>query len=310
MLPDFLILGLPRTGTTSMHLALKKHPGICIPLEKETWFFNGNYHKGVKWYEERFWHCPSNSKVGEVSTTIFLQDDFAQRLKKVIPHSKLIVLLRDPIERGYSHYLHNVRIGFEKLDFKQALECEPAKIAERPHVYNLYGYSGIGANYKKNIEQLFSIFPKKQIRVFLLEEFEQSGQKTLSFLFDFIGVNHSVDNFPRVHVARVPRNRRLQKLLDIPYNFFYRAHKKYSTANLIPLSLERRFRHLRANMVSILRAISESGQRKINKPPIPSETRKNMENFYNRKLCGLDLLIGKELSNYWPWFSEGSLPNR
>ena len=109
-LPDFLIVGAQKAGTTSCYLYLREHPQIQMYCPKEVQFFSFNYHKGKNWYTS---HAPlssvikQNTLLGEASPYYLLHPHTPRRIHELIPSVKLIVLLRNPTTRAISHYYHN-----------------------------------------------------------------------------------------------------------------------------------------------------------------------------------------------------------
>jgi hypothetical protein len=138
VLPDFLIIGTQRGGTTSLYKYLVQHPNLSRALTKELRFFDLNYQRGLPWYRSRF---PSRRRremserrgaelmVGEASPDYLFHPLAAARVAHDLPHAKLIVLLRNPIDRAFSHYWHQFKRGHETLTFDQAVAAEPDRLA-------------------------------------------------------------------------------------------------------------------------------------------------------------------------------------
>ena len=134
VLPNFMIIGFPKCGTTSLYDYLTQHPQITPPLGKEIDFFDRLYERGVNWYRVRFpgkaynffKHTASNKKIftGEATPRYVFHPLALQRIKKLIPDSKFIILLRNPIDRAYSHYNMNFQNGYEYRTFEDAIEHE------------------------------------------------------------------------------------------------------------------------------------------------------------------------------------------
>jgi hypothetical protein len=139
MLPDFLIIGTQRGGTTSLYKYLVQHPDLSHALTKEIRFFDLNYQRGVPWYRSRF---PSQRRreatrqrrgtalmVGEASPDYLFHPLAPARVAHDLPEAKLIVLLRNPIDRAFSHYWHQFKRGHETLPFGDAVAAEPDRLA-------------------------------------------------------------------------------------------------------------------------------------------------------------------------------------
>ena len=109
--PDFLILGAQRCGTSSLHHWLSQHPDIWLPDEKELHFFDLNWHAGPSWYRGMF--TDDGRVVGEATPIYLFYPNVDDWVHEVAPDCKFIVLLRDPVDRAYSHYHHALRTGVE-----------------------------------------------------------------------------------------------------------------------------------------------------------------------------------------------------
>jgi hypothetical protein len=139
LLPDFLIIGTQRGGTTSLYKYLVQHPHLSHALTKEIRFFDLNYHRGLGWYRSRF---PSRRyrelvrrrqgfdlTVGEASPDYLFDPHAPVRVASDLPEVRLIVLLRDPVDRAFSHYWHQFKRGHEQLGFAEAIAAEPRRLA-------------------------------------------------------------------------------------------------------------------------------------------------------------------------------------
>src|ERR1022692_3992095 len=140
MLPSFLIVGAQRCGTTSMYRALSQHPAVLkAVLHKGVHYFDTDYDRGVAWYQG---HFPLRARAalvrratGEIPLTFESSPYYmfhplvAQRISRDLPGVKLLVLVRDPVERAYSAHAHELARGYETEPFEQALELEDQRLA-------------------------------------------------------------------------------------------------------------------------------------------------------------------------------------
>lgn len=139
-LPDFLIIGTQRGGTTSLYRYLGSHPEVCpAVLNKGIHYFDTNYPKGDRWYRSHFPSTPYRAWVrrragapstvtGEGSPYYIFHPMGAERIAACVPDARFILLLRDPVDRAYSHYQHEVARGFETLPFEEALQREEERL--------------------------------------------------------------------------------------------------------------------------------------------------------------------------------------
>ena len=182
--PSFLIIGAQKAGTTSLYSYLVQHPDILRSTRKEVHYFDtADYEQGDAWYRSHFPGPPSFMRLssgsgrqqpitGEASPYYLAHPATPARVKAFAPDLKLIVMLRDPISRAFSHYNHQVRQGRETLSFEDALNAEAERLGDEhekmladPTYYSynhwLYSYVDRG-RYADQLEHWFKFFPRKQ----------------------------------------------------------------------------------------------------------------------------------------------------
>ena len=130
VLPTFVIVGAQKAGTTSLWKVVASHPDVARPNRKEVHFFDRKFDKGVDWYSGLFTLKPGQTQAGE-STPIYMYDPVVRRrMIDTLPDIKVVITLRDPVSRAYSHYWHTKRHGFEPHDtFEAAVAAEPERLA-------------------------------------------------------------------------------------------------------------------------------------------------------------------------------------
>ena len=128
-LPDFLIVGAQKAGTTALYAYLRRHPSITGPSWKEVSYFDRHYLRGPAWYRGNFPLRSRGRIVGEASPSYLFHPDAAERAAALVPGARVIALVRDPVERAHSHYQHEVALGREPLPFEEALEREEERLA-------------------------------------------------------------------------------------------------------------------------------------------------------------------------------------
>lgn len=205
-MPHFIIIGGQRCGTTSLYEYLKKHPCIFSALVREVHFFDDNFAKGVSWYRAHFPTLLYRNYIksirkqdfvtGEASPYYLFHPHAPKRVHETIPRVKLIVLLRDPIDRAYSHYHHEVRLGFENLSFKEAIKKERErlrgqleKIANNDNYvsfnHNHYSYVSRGI-YVDQLKIWMRFFPRKQILILKSEDLFDNPSRNFDSVTDFL----------------------------------------------------------------------------------------------------------------------------
>ncbi len=204
MHPDFLIVGAQRCGTTSLFRALIAHPDVTPPLfHKGVHYFDVNYNRGQNWYIGHFplRHRPrlgrlGPTRTGEASPYYLHHPLVPERIAADLPDVRLIVLLRDPVERAYSAHRHELLRGFETEDFERALDLEPQRlVGEEERLREDSGYRSIAhqhhayvgrGEYATQLQRLFTFVGRERVLVLdsdvLFQNPEPSYTRVLSFL--------------------------------------------------------------------------------------------------------------------------------
>ncbi|MEZ4863080.1 MAG: sulfotransferase [Caldilineaceae bacterium] len=232
-MPNFLILGAAKAGTTSLYAYLRQHPQIYLPRIKEPNFFaygeapfdrqgpgaeiiRRNAIMTPAHYAQLFAGVTQETAIGEASVTNLLPRA-CERIHHYVPDAKLIVLLRQPADRAYSHFLHHWRLGLEPLaDFAAALADEPKRLRERWPL--TFCYQRI-SHYTADLQQYLGAFSREQLRIYLYEDLATRPQQLLQEIFAFLGVDETFapDVSVRYNVARLPRLPWLQCFLRHPH---------------------------------------------------------------------------------------------
>ena len=178
--PDFVIIGTQRGGTTSLHAYLSAHPQVITPVTKELHFLTDRYERGLDWYLGQFpRELPPDVITGEATPYALFHPLAPRRLLETAPAAKSIVLLRNPVERAYSHFLLERSRGEETLDFAAALDAElerldgeEARLARDPayvsHPHKHASYMARG-EYVRQLERWFGVFPREQFWSFAVK---------------------------------------------------------------------------------------------------------------------------------------------
>lgn len=206
LLPDFLVIGAQKGGTTSLYNYLIEHPGIVPAFTKEVHFFDKDYSKGLAWYRANFptylekyylerFHR-QKCITGEATPYYLFHPRAPHRVAKTLPMAKFIVLLRNPVDRAYSQYAHQVRQGYETLSFEDALAEEEKRTTkerenllkdERYFSFNDKHYTYLSRG--KYIDQLkvwMELFPREQFLILKSENFYSDPESTLKKTFGFL----------------------------------------------------------------------------------------------------------------------------
>lgn len=217
VLPNFLICGTQRGGTTSLARYLMEHPEICIPRKKEIHFFDLNYERGIKWYERQFRACKKDFKaIGEASPFYMYLESVPERIHSLLPDVKLIFILRNPVDRAYSHYWYEVKLGFEYLSFEEAIMREEERLA-RGDLFSKQHYSYLDrGKYVIQLERFLEYFPREQMLILMHQDLLEKPDQVMRQIFEFLAVDSDFRSpnwkLKRYNVGGVPTIWALQRL--------------------------------------------------------------------------------------------------
>ena len=298
-----------KCGTTSLHDILASHPDVFIPRNELFFFdiddveqhpdffvhtphgwtdhdFEAHFDAYLAWYAKFFQAARPGQILGEDSTTYIASAKTPERIARLLPRVKIIIMLRDPASRAYSQYWHLVRTGRAVYSFENCLQYTPGMLIQR-------------SLYQPQIEKYLSLFPPDRIKIVLFEEFVQDMLPVVLDVCRFLGVHDELDVTAlktHRHPARLPRSVRLQLLRNLLLRS--RTHQAYtgrlaSVPNPTP-SPPGLF--VRA-FDKCYRIINPLGRRKV--PPMKPATREFLNKLFARENAGLSKLIGKNVEEYW-----------
>jgi hypothetical protein len=223
-LPDFLVIGAQKSGTTALYAYLLWHPSVLGPSWKEISYFDRHAARGPAWYRGQFplearvrraARRTGHAVVGEASPSYVLHPLAPERVARLLPRARLIVVLRNPVDRAYSHYHHEVSLGREPLTFEEALEHEEQRLdgeIERmtrdpsyfSHPWWDHTYRARGL-YAEQLERWLAVFPREQLHVIVTEELRARTAAEVARTHDFLGLPHrGLAEFPRIFERDYP----------------------------------------------------------------------------------------------------------
>lgn len=282
-LPNFLIVGAMKAGTSTLAWYLNKHPEVYMPGRlHEVHFFNNdeNYQKGLDWYEDQFAEHGDQPAVGEKTPAYCYLPRAAERIAETLPDVKLLWIFRDPVDRAYSNYWHAIRLGVEHRSFREALELE--KQEESDSIWHRYRDRSV---YADQVERFLRLFPRENMHFVVLEELEEDPRGSLEELYSFVGVD-STPPFPE------PEHKNPSRLPRFPI-LTRAAHR---LKEYIPWGQE---------LYKLVRSVnlrSEPGY-----PPIPSDLEGELREFFEPHNRRLTKLTGLELD---AWKRSDKLPSQ
>ena len=294
-LPNFLVIGAAKAGTTSLYHYLGQHPEVFMSPVKEPHFFalggtganfrspgaeagiNRKSFADPEGYEGLFAGARGEKAIGEASTSYLYSPEAPERIKRRVPEARLIAVLRDPAERAYSTFLALRLGGREPLrDFSRALEAEEGRI--RDGWEHLWHYKNLGF-YHVQLSRYGKALEDGRLRVYLYEDLGADPRGVMRDAYRFLGVDASFepDTSQRHNMSGVSNNGFLVSLVR------KRHPVKTAIKPLVPATVRRRL-------------VSGLQKRVLSRPPFPPEVRRELVEAYREDVLRLEDLIGRDLS--------------
>lgn len=293
--PNFFILGAVRSGTTSLYRYVAQHPDVFMSEPKEPVFFEAEYERGLDYYWERYFkEWKGERRVGEARPANLFLPYVAPRIKESVPDAKLIVTLRNPVDRAYSHWWLKYCDGNENRPFADALRenisrieagcrfegengaklwCDnlnPARGGTSFTVYVDMGY------YAEQLARYLELFPPRQIKILLFEDLCRDSLQVARELWQFLELDPELGS-PDDNTYSVSLSPSLKSLV-----WFFRAS---GLRKIIPPRVRGRIRAAAARRVTV--------------PPMDPETRDWLREHYKPHILELERLIERDLSHWY-----------
>ena len=179
MLPDFLCIGAQRCGTTWSFENLREHPEIFMPQRKELNFFSeidGNYTKGLEWYKNHFNNAPKETLKGEITPAYFVDSNDPEKISTTLGIIRIIVILRNPLERAYSSYGKGLREGNWNISFDEFVKTNMDYCIDR-------------GKYYQQLQPYIATFGKKNLLIKIYEDIQTDPFKFIKDIYSFLGVS-------------------------------------------------------------------------------------------------------------------------
>ncbi len=294
-LPNFIIFGSTKSGSTSLCNYIVQHPDIFISRKKEPNFFLHDEGSPIvdsrkkmaaytlDWYQ--YWFRKADEKaIGEASVSYLANEKAPMRIKSMIPDVKLIAILREPVSRAYSHYLFNKRNNREDAENLLSAITNDKKLGSPQKYFE----RGLYFHYLKNY---FELFDNQNIKIFLFEDFTSNSLKVVQEVFTFLDVDN---NFIPVLGAKdaasgIPRNRELYKFI----------HKDNSIKKALRPLVRMLFPEAQKRRTLWTQVVDMN----LSRPPLDTDTKQVLSEMYKPDILQLQKLINRDLSK---WFSDVS----
>ncbi|MCB0509676.1 MAG: sulfotransferase [Bacteroidetes bacterium] len=297
-LPNFLVIGAAKSGTSALYRYLKQHPEIFMSPVKEPHFFGYENQPpntqgpddfvntaitDLNEYRALFSQVTTEKAIGEASPTYIHLPRAVERIQHHVPNAKLIAILRHPADRAFSAYMHVIRDQRETVaNFRDALRLEKERIAK--NWGPIWHYTQVGF-YHKHLKRYYDSFASEQIRVYLYEDFKAAPSTILRDIFQFLEINteFTPDLQIQVNVSGTQKSRifynLIHTLFDKPNPF------KYTAQQLIPEPIRWRFTSYVRN-------------KNLKKQVIDPEVRQDLIGLFREDICKLQDLIDRDLTDW------------
>jgi len=197
--PNFFIVGAPKAGTTSLYQYLTEIPGIYMSPVKEPRYFSPNvplgFHAKIirdkKKYLELFEEVKNEKTIGEASTSYMQDPESAKLIYQVIPNAKIIIILRDPIERTFSHYLTDMEMALEKISFDKLIRMKSDEFQKFPYLKNILDAS----LYSVQVKRYVDTFGFERLKILVFEELVKNTKDIVQDVLKFLDLDYQIQNF-------------------------------------------------------------------------------------------------------------------
>ena len=270
MLLKFIGIGASKSGTTWVHDGLDKHPEIFVPPMKEIHFFSDHFDYGFGWYEKQFRGYAEENCVGEISTSYAVTPEVPRRIHAWNPDIRLIYILRNPIERVYSHYCMRLRNKSELVSDKVDLEVDK------------YLEHGL---YYKNLVRFSEYFPRHQILVLIYDDLKEDPMSLIQEVYSYLDVDSSF--FPKTVNSKQGESKPRPK-----YDKFYQLLFS-NTRNIVRTRLYQKYVDQTGFEDYIYRVMPGR-----NYPELSQDKERSLAEFYFEDLCALSEWLERDLT-YW-----------
>ena len=271
-LPDFIIVGPSKAATTWVYKSLKEHPEVYMPETDSLEFFNMKYHKGLDWYKEFFKDAKEEQVIGEESPFYIRNVHAPERIKEDLGEdTKLIFLLRNPVDRAFSHYWHEKKDDEIKFDFDEVLENHD--------LFETWVMTGM---YHTHIQRYLEHFPRENLKFMVFDDLVKDDEKFISEIFEFIGADSTYK--PSYLDDKVNE-------AGVQWMKPYKVGKKLLKRNLsedqvdLLMPLHKKFKSLATSKTEYERGMDE-------------EVRKELEKIFEDEVVELESLLGRDLSHW------------
>ncbi len=273
---DFIGIGAQRCGTSWIYGCLYEHPEICAPVKEIHFFSRPRYEEGLPWYESHFKKCDASQKVGEFSTSYLYTEGTAKKIHGAYPDTKIIVVVRNPIDRAVSQYWNAVKAGeIEKsVTVEEYLKQEKSALEQ-----------GL---YAKQLKAYFNLFKKEQILVLVYDDAKDNPESYIKNIYTFLGVNPDFKPsmlHDTINVSRVPHSVGVEKNMHI----FAEWMRKIGLDKVVHIVRK-------SGLPDLVRTFNTKEERKNQKSEMDESM---LTEYFKEDVAELSKMLERDLASLW-----------
>ena len=286
--PNFFIVGAPKAGTTSLYNYLKEIPGIYMsPVKEPNYFSESNVPanfilrpiRDIDEYLSLFEKVKEEKIVGEASGSYLTDIHACELIHQVSPQSRILISLRDPVDRIFSHYLMNAQLGTWTESFHERLQFELEHPVNKSELH-LQINDGM---YSESVKKYLDVFGSQQVKIIIFEEWISNTNDTIEEILSFLGLNNSITNF---------KNTGYHQFIGLPGPVAQRIITNSLVGKIAKITLLR----------SSARFLRNKFLLKQPKPKMREEDREVLVKLYYNNVMKLQKILGRKLQ--WPNFQN------
>lgn len=285
--PNFFIVGAPKAGTTSLYHYLEAHPQIFMPIVKEPNYFSYQssldqnlYYKerGINNFEEYialFEKAGNKKAIGEASVSYLFYPEAAINIKNTFPKSRIIIMLRNPVERAISHYNMDYKLGYVDLTFENVIQKKDDSNLNKLY-YQQFIELGL---YYNQVKRYIELFGRENVLIIFFEDFKNDASREVKKIFEFLDVDSDfqTNTNAKYNTFKTPRNSLIRSIYRIKF---------------LRLGLKKLFPHFISDLIKSIILTK-------NKKKLPDEsTMKILKRLYTPDIKQLEKLLNRDL-NTW-----------
>lgn len=276
---DFIGVGAQKAGTSWVYACLYEHPEVCAPVKEIHFFSRPRFSKGKDWYESHFDRCDEGTKKGEFSTSYLYSEVAAERIAHMYSDAKLIAIVRNPIDRAYSHYCNSLKAGLIPKDMQfDAFAAQDVSVLEQ-------------GKYVEQLKRYMQYFSRKQLLVLVYEDIQKDPAAFMKQVYQHLEINPEFEPtmlHDRVNIARIPRFIFIERLMHRVAEYLRKIHLD----KLVWLIRK-------TNIPNHVRVINTERMSYSSENHGEVYDRKALQKYYAADVAELGVILGRNLTEEW-----------